>query len=525
MPRSDPAHDARAPTPGASPSAHIGENRERMRIGTITRAGAAGLALGSPWLLGACQSEQRALPTDAPAALVAAKSTADDPSFVDRSVTPALVKNVRPGVTVTTLLSSDDVLPGSPKFVFGGSADGAGLLRTAEGYTLLVNNEDNWAVSRVALDRRFAPIAGDYAINSTNGMFRLCSAVLATPAEHGFGPLFLTAGESSQESQIRAMNPFAPQNTSVTLPALGRFNAEQALPLPVDAYRGKTVILIGDDDSGPYGGQVAMYVGERTGDLQNGRLYVLARTDDVTRERDMQVGGKYAVEFREVPNQQALTGLQINQKGQELKAVAFGRVEDVDYRKGGTAHGRDVYFAVTGQNDTGVNADGSRSKYGRIYHLSLDNKDPLHGTLEVLLDGDDRGGPAGQFQNPDNITVTKNHVYIQEDPNGYGDETHDARIYDYDLNTKTVQVVLEADHRRDKPDAAKYNVGGLSKLGDWEISGMIDISEQTGEKGTFMVAIQAHTWRGAKYRNPDGGTLRPNEDQASQLVVLRGLPQ
>ena len=44
--------------------------------------------------------------------------------------------------------------------------------------------------------------------------------------------------------------------------------------------------------------------------------------------------------------------------------------------------------------------------------------------------------------------------------------------------------------RRTAPDAAKYNVGGTSKLGDWEISGMIDISEQTGEIG-IMRAVGA----------------------------------
>ena len=53
------------------------------------------------------------------------------------------------GVQVYSLLSSDDKLKGSPNFVFGGSSDGAGLWRNAdESYTLVVNNEDNFAVSR-----------------------------------------------------------------------------------------------------------------------------------------------------------------------------------------------------------------------------------------------------------------------------------------------------------------------------------------------------------------------------------------
>lgn len=491
-----------------------------MRLEKITRCSGRALTIAGVSLLTACQSDK--VTSGDVASAVLTKSSNTDPVFTNRSVTPALVKNVMRGVSVTTLISSDDRLAGSPTFVFGGSVDGMGLLPTATGWTLLANNEDNYAVSRIQLDRNFAPVSGSYPVNSDNTLTRLCSATLATPEEHGFNrPLFLTAGESGANSQIWALDPFAMgQNTAVALPALGKFNAEQAVPLPTTAFRGKTVVIIGDDDSGTYGGQLAMYVGDGEGNLTTGKLYLLARSDDNTRERDMVTGGSYAVEFREVVDQQTKTGDQINLIGRSLKAMEFGRVEDVDYRRGGVAHARDVYFAVTGQD-----GNAARSKHGRIYHLALDSQDPLRGTLEVVLDGDDRAGPAGQFQNPDNITVTKNNIYIQEDPNGYGDETHDARVYQYDLNTKQLKVVLELDHRRDAVDAAKYNVPVISKLGDWEVSGMIDVSQQTGEKGTFLLGIQSHTWRGAPYAGADGGARRRAENQASQIVVLRGLDQ
>jgi hypothetical protein len=57
------------------------------------------------------------------------------------------------------------------------------------------------------------------------------------------------------------------------------------------------------------------------------------------------------------------------------------------------------------------------------------------GTLKVVLDGDDRNGIA-KIPESDNIYVTKNYVYVQEDANGYGDETHDAYIYQYDIAKK-----------------------------------------------------------------------------------------
>ncbi len=447
-------------------------------------------------------------------------------ALTNRSVTPALLKSLTSGVEIFSLISSDDVLPESPNFVFGGSADGAGLLKNADGtFTLLTNHEDNFAVSRVTLDATFKPVRGDYVVNSTNGKYRLCSATMATPAIHGFGPVFITAGESNEESQILAVTPFGAANTPKYLTGFGRWNTENAVPLPTTAYPNRTVVMLGDDDSGAEGGQIAMYVSTTVGDLDNGKLYTLARTNDNTRERDMVVGQTYPVAFREIANHSTLTGRQINQATAGLKAVAFGRVEDIDYRKGGT--GRELYIAVTGQNNTGVNANYDRTKYGRVYRVILDANNPLQGTIEVILDGDDRNGPARQFQNPDNIYVGQNYVYVQEDDNGYGDETHDAYIYQYNISSRALLPVLQLDHRRTQADAALYNAAGARPEGKagWEFGAMIDVSSELGNENTFLIALQPHSWRAAKYLGVDGGTLRPAENQASMMVLVRGLPR
>jgi hypothetical protein len=401
-----------------------------------------------------------------------------------------------------------------------------GLLKNTDGtFTLLVNNEDNFAVSRITLDKTFKPTKGEYLVNSTTALWRLCSATLVTPEEHGFGPLFLTAGESSAESMIHAVNPLGAANTTKLLPALGKWVAENAVPLPKTAYPGKTVVIVSDDDSGNDGGQLAVYVSNTVGDLDNGKVYVLARTDGNIKETDMVINGAYPVVMKEVVGAATMTGAQINTASTALGAMRFGRVEDADYSKSGVNKGRDVYFAVTGQNRTGNNADGSRTKYGRVYRLILDANDPLKGTLQVVLDGDDRTGPAKTFQDPDNVMVTENYVYIQEDPNGYGDEAHDGYIYQYNIATKEVKVVLELDHRRTAADAAKYNVGGASPFGSWESSGLIDVSSQLGLPSAFLFAVQSHTWTGTKYQGVDGGTLRTAENQASQLILITGLPR
>ncbi|MBI3259949.1 MAG: hypothetical protein HYZ54_10810 [Ignavibacteriae bacterium] len=449
------------------------------------------------------------------------------------STTPALVKKM-PGfesVEVFSLIGSDDKLTDSPTYTFGGSADGMGWLKNNDGgFTMLVNQEDNFSVSRITFDKTLKPIKGEYILNSDGGVWRLCSATMVTPEEHGFGPMFLTCGESGEESRTHAINPFDPSsNASMSreLPAFGRWSAENALPLPKTAYSGKTVIVITDDDSGVSGGQVALYVSNTVGDLSGGTLYMLRRKDQNQKETDMSVGTMYDVEFVKIDNQSTLTGKEINALVDVNKAIKFGRVEDIDYRKG--SNGRDVYFTVTGQDYVSANADKSRTKYGRVYHLNLDATNPLAGKLEVIMDGDDRTGPAQKFQNPDNICVTSNYVYVQEDANGYKDETHDAYIYQYNLATKEVKVVFELDHHRDAADKDIYNCNAttgtpeLSSKGSWEYGGMVDISDVIGIPNTFALAIQPHTWVGTKYKGVDKGTKRASEWQASQVIILKGL--
>ena len=447
------------------------------------------------------------------------------------SVTPVLAKAQAgfESLKLYSLISSDDQLAASPDYMLGGSADGAGLLRDpdGQGYTMLVNNEDNHALSRIRFDNTFRPVRGEYMLNSDGGRWRLCSATMVTPEEHGFGPYFLSAGESATDAQIHLIQPFADNNTQSTpkgVKGLGYWSAENAVPLPKTAYANKTVILTGEDDSGSNGGQLALYVSNAVGDLEGGQQYMLRRKDLNQRERDMVVGQRYDVEFAAIPDYKNLTGTQMQAQVDPLKAFKFGRVEDIDYRKGGGANGREVYFNVTGQDETGANADKSRTKWGRTYRLVLNETDPTKGTLEVILDGDDRSGKAKAFQNPDNICVTQNYVYIQEDSNGYGTEVHDAYIYQYAIATGELKPVLELDHHRTAADAAKYNVGGTSVKGGWEYGALVDISDIIGVPNTFSLCIQPHSWTGDKYKN---GGAKPNngDSQASQIVLLSGLPR
>nr|WP_242661146.1 hypothetical protein [Flavobacterium johnsoniae] len=264
--------------------------------------------------------------------------------FTSHSKVPAFVYPMTgfENLKISTLIASSDVLPDSPAFIYGAQPDGAGLMKnpSGDGYILITNHEILQSVSRVYLDKTFKPVKGDYLVDGVGGLTRLCSATLATPEIHGFGPVFLTAGESGQESMVHGINPLGlstdKSRTDRVLPALGKASMENAVPLPKDAYPGKTVILIGEDQSYATShvsaGQLIMYMSS-VGDLSNGKLYALKRTDGNQVETDMKLGSSYPVSFVEIPNAKNLTGAVINTTVNDLKAIRFSRVEDVDYRK------------------------------------------------------------------------------------------------------------------------------------------------------------------------------------------------
>ncbi|HYD91568.1 MAG TPA: hypothetical protein VEA37_08805, partial [Flavobacterium sp.] len=115
-----------------------------------------------------------------------------DIDFSNHSSVPAFVYPMAgfEGLQINTLISSLDELPESPNFVYAGQPDGAGFMKDpdSDGYIMITNHEISQSVSRVYLDKTFKPVKGEYIVNSLGGMTRLCSATLATPEEHGFGP-------------------------------------------------------------------------------------------------------------------------------------------------------------------------------------------------------------------------------------------------------------------------------------------------------------------------------------------------
>jgi secreted PhoX family phosphatase len=298
-------------------------------------------------------------------------------------------------------------------------------------------------------------------------------------------------------------------------PALGKFSGENAVPLPKDAYSGKTVIILGEDAGN---GQVYLYVSNTVGDLDNGKLYVLRRTNLDQIEKNMSKGNVYDVEFVEVPNARNLTGTEIENLNSTLKSIQFARVEDLDYRKGGGANGREVYFVATG-----VSGQPDKTYWGRVYRLKMDAATPFTGKLEVVEDGD--LNPGNEIINPDNLCVTKNYVYIQEDGDSFfPGASHNSLIWQYDIATGTKKRMIDLMNKT--MGNTIYNPANDQRYATWEHGAMIDISDIIGEPNTFLINIHAHTWvEGDRFLNPSRATSVQAYKSGGQTLILKGVPR
>ncbi|MDT0644289.1 hypothetical protein RM553_15735 [Zunongwangia sp. F363] len=439
-------------------------------------------------------------------------------------------------VKAYSLLSTTDDIDG---FHLAGSADGAGLLQDpdSDGYIYVVNNEDHYAVSRVFLDKNLIPYKGDYLLNSGVADYaRQCSGTMWEAAIHGGSKdMFLSASESIHYD-VKGIDPYVTTPTPTAdfgLDALGEFSWENAVPLPQGAFSGKTVIIGGDDDSSGSEGQVSMYLSENgDADLEGGKILVLRFKeisdgaggtmpvgDDMTyNEGDLDFQTEYEVEFVEIPNGASLTNSEMENACLNVNASQFMRVEDVDYGKGSDAAGRNIYFNVTGRGP----GAGTYNDWGTVYKLVLDENDPTQGKLTQIISGNtdtnNMDGNLSVLQSPDNICVTENFVYFQEDPNSFS-RGHNSYIYQSDLEGNNISVVL-----RLIVDQTLAEDPGTQFSG--EFGSLIDVSDKVGVDGTFLLALQPHYWQDPFFQGIDGHYNSDHEDnQGSQIVLLQGLPR
>ncbi len=476
----------------------------------------------------------------------------DDPEgtmFENKSAVTPLVK-MRPEfahVEAYSLISTTDLL--NDGFQLAGAADGAGFMRDGDGYVYLVNCEDDYAVARIHLDKYLNPTGGEYLLNSgVEDFARQCSGTMWEASIHGGSQdLFLSASESFNYD-VKGIDPYTVNPTPTAdfgLDALGEFSWENAVPLPKGAYPGQTVIIGGDDDSSNSEGQITLYHSYNgDADLNGGEIYVL-RLKEVSdgnggkmaveegvvyNEANLDFGVSYAYEFVLIEGGHGFTKDEMEEACIGVSASAFMRVEDVDYQKGSDAAARNVFVAVTGRGP----GRGTYNDWGTAYRLNMDQNNPFSGTLTQIISGNtdsnNMDGNLPELQSPDNIAVTENYIYLQEDPNSFS-RGHGAYIYQTDLDGNNIRVVMELERR------VELDPDGISSLegNSGEYGSLIDISDKVGEPGTFLLALQPHYWESSTFKGLDGHDMetRPDainagareDDQGSQIVLLRGLPR
>ncbi len=217
-------------------------------------------------------------------------------------------------------------------------------------------------------------------------------------------------------------------------------------------------------------------------------------------------------------------------------AFQFLRIEDIatDKRPGMS---NVVYLADSGRGSASL-APGApfASTNGRIWKMVLDPSDPTKVTsLSILIEGDDNPVKTlGEIHQPDNLETTQNGLYIQEDPGSsqqfvLADQSLSnattARIWQYKYTSTggTLGVVAKVDQSADEGPTDNDLATSAGRWGEWESSGIIDVSSIFGP-GKFLVTIQAHTLWVQKADGPDNlapaGPDWTNKREGGQLLLI-----
>lgn len=216
----------------------------------------------------------------------------------------------------------------------------------------------------------------------------------------------------------------------------------------------------------------------------------------------------------EIPNAASLTADELQAEVDRLGAFKFVRLEDADYlRNRSPGDGPAAYFVDTGN----INARcGGKpcDLFGSIYRIDFNRADPTHAPLLTLLKRS-RGVAAGDFASPDNISVGRHSLMVQEDP-AYAEFNRPERIWNFPIRQNAdlgkPRAVVEVENEKFTGNVCSEPAGSC-----WESSGIIDASKWLGE-GSWLFDIQAHT---LPFSYLDGQTRVDVSKEGGQLLYLR----
>lgn len=356
--------------------------------------------------------------------------------------------------------------------------------------------------------------------NSTPSFARFCSGALAGIPEGFDRPIYFAGEESTGAATFDGkggLQVVVIDNVLYTLPKLGRFSWENALPRPFQGN--EVVIMCMEDGPSTPDSQLWMYVGkkehrsaadvlERNG-LNNGKLYAFRSKNLAKNSEAAFTTGSITGEWVEIPNVETLTDVQLEAAADAVNAFGFVRTEDGTWSK---TSRKDYFFCTTGSLYTAPGAAAPANKLGRIYHLELNPGNPLKDAkLTVLVNADQVIAAGGDTAvSPDNMDVNGDYLMVNEDGTAesrpvMAAKSRDGSVWRFplsDIRATTGQRVAQLN----PPGRDGIAVGP----GIWETSGIIDASKLFG-RDTWIMDVQAH---------PPTTAPAPNTVEDGQLVIM-----
>lgn len=331
--------------------------------------------------------------------------------------------------------------------------------------------------------------------NATPAFSRFCSGALAGQAEGFDRPIYFAGEESSGAETFDGkggLEVAVIDNVAYTLPKLGRFSWENALPRP---SQGNEIVIMSMEDGPPSpDSQLYMYVGKKDrsrgadvlnrNGLNNGKLYAFRSKDPSRNTENTFLNGSIVGEWVEIPNAEALTDTQLEAASDARNAFGFVRTEDGAWSK---TSRKDYYFVTTGD------ASQPGNKLGRIYHLELNPGNVLKDAkLTILVNADQVIAAGGDTAvSADNIDVSTEYLMVQEDGTGasrpvMGTKGRDGSIWRFPLSNISAATGVRV-AQANPPGRDNVPVGP----GVWETSGIIDGTTLFGDD-SWIFDVQAH---------------------------------
>jgi Alkaline phosphatase PhoX len=472
------------------------------------------------------------------------------------------------------IISSNDVVSetgsASGQYRMVGIPDGLGVVRKGKGARVFMNHElvqtdqseprvgqakqrgafvSEWRLNKkaevISGRRAFDTVYQDNTLvgpaadtsNTTPAFSRFCSAFLATRRVGFDRPIFMTNEETGPASSgpTATFDPKGSQSVAIfnqqahALSKLGHFPKENTLVMRGTGNR--TIILSTEDGPRTPDSQLYLYIGRKHREsdnvlsrngLDNGKLYAFAADDaSTTNENQLLQGDTVHGTFKEIPNADTLTDVQTEAAADAVGAFGFVRIEDGEFKPNAK---RTFWFDTTGDQASTDETNPHINELGRLYSLKFDGRDPLKGaTLTQRYNADQLTAQQDGPLSPDNVTVTKRFIAVNEDGTGGGSpggtgsrDDMNARNRDGSIWIVPLATAGDPSTFTRAGELVGRSEGGRDDIkttsGIWETSGIVGSRHAFG-RNTFLFDVQAHSPTTAP-----GGTTVTVED--GQLLLL-----